>query len=190
MPGYRTCLVSWIALVASACGAGDDGSNLSHYGDEMTESVDAVQAALSSHHEQVLAQTDLERVRGVERTHTEEMDMRMNRMQDAEDSMAFCGQHMNTVQGEAVGRFRGAREGMVEAMDDASTEMARHLEATQAAPDIDTAFAEERQHRTAMVQILGRLQGNDQDIASAMQAMRDDGMSMMCPMASHMHRGR
>lgn len=193
MKATRTLLVPFVALLASACGGGDDEPTLNHYGAEITESVDAVQAALLSHHEEVLAETDLGRIHDMEAKHMNAMDMSMGRIQDAEDSMALCGDHMMGMAGHmsaAVDNLHAARGAMAGAMDDASAEMKRHSRAMKDASDVDTALAEEHQHQTAMAHVMDSMRMHDQDLGDAMQAMEDDGMSMMCPMNSHMHRQR
>lgn len=189
MKAHRAHLVPIVALLASACGASDHEPTLNHYGDEVTESVDAIQAALSSHHDAVLGETDLQRLLDMEGKHMEDMAMPMGRMQDAEDSMARCGEHM-TMAGHAdtVAQLHGARAAMAQVMDEASTEIARHMQAMHDAADVDTALAEEHEHQTTMGQALDQMRLHDGALASAMQAMEDAGISMMCPMSSHMHR--
>jgi hypothetical protein len=189
MKAHRTRLVTFVALLAAACGASDHEPTLNHYGDEMNESVDAIQAALSSHHDAVLGETDLQRLLEMETKHMDDMDMPMGRMQDAEDSMARCGEHM-TMAGhtDSVAQLHEARAAMAQVMDEAGTEMARHIQAMHDAADVDTALAEEHGHQTTMGQALDQMRMHDGALAGAMQAMEDAGISMMCPMSSHMHR--
>ena len=189
MKAYQTRFVPLIALLASACGGANDEPTLNHYGDETTESVDAVQASLSSHHAEVLGETDLGRMRSMEQRHKDDMGMHMGRMLDAQDSMELCGQHMSAAgHTDAVKPLHEAQGAMGEAIDDASAEVERHLLAMEDAPDVATALTDEHQHQTAMDQLLDRMRTHDEHLAHAMQAMQDDGISMMCPMNSHMHR--
>lgn len=193
MEANRIRLLPFVALLASACGGGDDAPTLNHYGDEITESVDAAEATLLSHHEEVLAETDLDRIHDMEAKHMNAMDMSMARMQDAEDSMALCGDHMMGMAGHmsaAVDNLHAARGAMTDTMEDASAEMERHSRAMKNASDLDTAAAEEHQHQAAMAHVMDSMRMHDEDLDDAMQAMEDDGMSMMCPMNSHMHRQR
>lgn len=189
MQAYRIRLAPCIAFFASACGASEAGPTLNHYGGEVTDSVAAVGVALSAHHEEVLVETGLERMRDIEHRHMDDMGMHMGRMLDAQDSMDLCGEHMGTAGHRApVQPLRDARSAMGEAIDDASAEMERHQQAMDAVADVDTAFAEEHGHQAEMNRILERMRQHDGEISHAMQAMEDDGMSMMCPMDSHMHR--
>ena len=184
----RARLVPFVALLASACGAGDGDSTLNHYGAEMSESVVGVEASLSSHQDKVLAETDLESLRGMEREHMDDMGMHMGRMQAALDSMKLCGSHMSmTRDSEAVDQLHAAQGAMADAMGSAFAESERHLRAMQGAPDLDAARAEEGHHQVAMDELLGGMRMHDESLGSAMQMMADDGMSMMCPMSSHMH---
>jgi hypothetical protein len=189
MKAHRTALAIVAVLLTSACGASDDEPTLNHYGDEMTESVDAIGAALSSHHEQVLAETDLQRLRDMEGKHMDDMDMPLGDMQDAQDSMEGCGEHM-TMAGHAdsVAQLHEARSAMATVMGEASAETARHMQAMHDAADLDAALAEEHGHQSAMGPILERMRMHDGSLAHAMQAMEEAGISMMCPMSSHMHR--
>jgi len=185
----RIRLVPFVALLASACGSGDGGSTLNHYGVEISDSVSALETSLASHRDKVAAQTDLESVRGVEQKHMDEMGMHMGRMQDALDSMKACDSHMSMAgRADAVDQLHTAQGGMRGAMDAVSSELDRHLKAMQSAPDLDAAVEEETKHQTTMDGILGGMRTDDDDLGSAMQMMADDGMSMMCAMSSHMHR--
>jgi hypothetical protein len=38
-----------------------------------------------------------------------------------------------------------------------------------------------------MAPLVDAMRTHDKDLAQSMQAMEDDGISMMCPMDSHMH---
>jgi hypothetical protein len=161
---------------------------LNHYGDEMTESVDAVQSSLSSHHEDALAQTDLTGLRSMERSHMDDVAMRMGRMLDAEHSMEVCAEHMSAdSDGEGLQRLHQAHEAMAVAIDDASSEVEHHFQAMLDAGDLNAAMAEEHRHQAEMESIVAGMHRHDEDLGAAMHAMRDEGMSMMCPMDSHMH---
>jgi len=185
----RVGLVPFVALLASACGSGDGGSTLNHYGAEISDSVSAIETSLASHRDKVAVQTDLESVRAVEQHHMNEMGMHMGRMEDALNSMKACGSHMNLAgRSDAADQLHTAQGGMRGAMDDASLELSRHLKAMESASDLNTALEEETEHQSAMDDILGGMRMDDDDLGSAMQMMADDGMSMMCAMSSHMHR--
>lgn len=189
MKAHVARLTPFLALLASACGASDDEPTLNHYGDEVSEAVDAVEAALSLHHEAVLAETDLERMLDMEEEHMTDMAMPMGSMQDAQDSMERCGEHMTMAEhAGSVANYHDARTAMTEAMAETDTEMAHHMQAMHEAVDVDAALAQEHQHQAIMDQLLDRMRMHDGALADAMQAMEDEGMSMMCPMNSHMHR--
>ena len=188
MTAHRARLIPVVALLASACGAGEDEPTLNHYGDEVSESIAAIEASLSSHHEQVLNETDLQRMLDLEDEHMTGMAMPMGHMQDAQDSMEGCGEHMTMADhAGSVANFHDARAAMTEVMADTDTEMAHHMQAMHDAADVDAALAQEHQHQATMDQVLGRMRMHDGALADAMQAMADAGMSMMCPMSSHMH---
>jgi hypothetical protein len=181
--------VPFVVCLAAACGAGDGDPSLMHYGDEMTESIDGLQASLSAHHEAVLELTDLGRMRDVEMAHMGEMSMRMGRAHDARESLEQCAAHMSMGgRGDRLQPLQAAQHAMGQATADASAEMEAHMQAMLQARDIDAATAEEHRHRDEMNGLLDRMWMHDGDLAHAMQAMEDRGMSMMCPMGSHMHR--
>ena len=178
-----------LALLGLACGSGAGGSSLTHYGDELSESVAAVRASLSEHHEAVLGETDLQQIRDLERQHMDTMTMRIGRMQDAQDSMMRCSERMGTL--GHMGALRSlddAQGAMAQVMQGATDAMQRHLDAMEAAADVDTALAEERHHQSETDTLVDSMEHHDDELAHAMQTMQDDGMSMMCPMGSHMHR--
>ena len=189
---YRYVFVPCFALAATACAASDEDPTLNHYGSEMTESVEVLAEELSAHYEQILAETDLGRIQRMEATHMEDMDMDMGRMRDARDSMAACNEHMsnmgNMSQDHARQALHDAQGAMGEVMSEVTGEMERHMNVMDAASTIDSALAEEHQHETAMDGIVGRMRMHDDELGVAMQAMEDEGMSMMCSMTSHMHR--
>lgn len=178
-----------LALLQAACGAVHDQPSLGHYGDEMTESVDVVRASLSAHSEQVLGATKLSAVIELERRHMDDMDLGMARMSGARNSMERCGDHMRTRAGyaDALRPVDDARDAMGAAMQDMIDELDRHLGAMEAAADLEAALSEERQHRTHADLLLGRMRQHEGELFEGMQAMQDDGFSMMCPIGSHMH---
>jgi hypothetical protein len=189
MASNQARLAALIVLFAAACG-GSDAPTLNHYANEATQSVDAAQAALSTHHDQVLAQTDVGQIRDLERTHNGDMAMWMGQLQDAMDSMMQCGDHLSSGgHPDRLQSLRDAGAAMDESIDGATAEIKRHFQAMSDAADVDAAWTEERQHQTSMTQIMDHMRTNDEDTAHAMRAMQDAGMSMMCSMATHMHHG-
>jgi hypothetical protein len=176
-----------IALFTAACGGSDDPT-LNHYANEATQSIDSAQAALSAHHDQVLAQSDVGRIHDLERTHKGNMVMWMGEMQDAMDSMMQCSDHLSSDgHPDRLQSLGDAGAAMDESIDGATAEIKRHFQAMSDAADLDAAWAEERQHQTSMTQIMDHMRTNDEDTAHAMRAMQDAGMSVMCSMATHMH---
>ena len=77
---------------------------------------------------------------------------------------------------------------MATVMGEASAETARHMQSMHDAADLDAALAEEHGHQGAMGQILERMRMHDGALTGAMHAMEEAGISMMCPVSSHMHR--
>jgi hypothetical protein len=174
-----------LALLVSACGDGSGDPSLNHYQDEMARSVDALQTSLESHRKEILAETDLGRIRAMEQRHMDVVGMEMDRMLDANDGIGRCTEDMT---GDAVGSLHTAQGMMGRTVDGASTEAQRHSRAMADADDIDAAQTEEREHQTTMKQMLDTMHAQDQQLENAMQDMQDAQMSMMCPTSSHMHR--
>ena len=189
MSTHRACVVPALALFAAACAAGDDEPTLNHYADEMAESLEAVQAEVSAHHQQILVQTDVRRVHAMEQQYMDDIAMHVGRMDDAQASMRLCGEHMDmSGETDSLQVLHRARTAVADAIELASNETDHHLQAMQGAPDVRSALNEEHRHQAEMEPLLDRMRMHDEEITWAMQAMEDEGFSMMCQMASHMHR--
>lgn len=185
MQPHRPLLAVCSAVLALACSHDDRNPPLNHYADELTTAITDAEDALEAHHEEVLGAGDLEKVHKLEESHMEMMNMRMGMMMDAQDSMERCEQMMN--HGNAA-PLTSAQTNMGTTIEALEAEAHRHMQAMDAAADLDAALTEEHRHATAMESIVGTLHAHHGEIDDAMQAMEDDGMSMMCSMQSHMHR--
>jgi transcriptional regulator with PAS, ATPase and Fis domain len=181
----KTCWICTLAFLVSACSDGSGDPTLNHYQEEMARSVDALQTSLDSHRKEVLAETDLGRIRAMEQRHMDAIGMEMDRMLDANEGIGLCTEGMT---GDAVGSLHTAQGMMGMAVDGASTEAQRHSRAMDDADDLDAALTEEREHQTTMRQILDSMHAQDQELETAMHDMQNAHMSMMCPTSSHMHR--
>jgi seryl-tRNA synthetase len=182
-----------VLLLASACGAEGMDPSLTHYGDEVAESVDAVEESLASHHEVVLGESDLLRIGARERAHMDDVAMRMARMQDAQKSIESCSGRLggagHAEHADDIEALNDVRRAMEEAMQDVSEAFENHKLVMLDAPDLEAARVEERRHQAEMQGLVDSMSIRERSMRSAMQAMADDGFSMMCPMSSHMHRG-
>lgn len=180
----KTWFMASLAILIGACGNAGGDPSLNHYADEMSESVEDLQASLSSHGAGVAAQTTLDRIRDLEQKHMNAMETDMDRMLNANDSIGSCAEHMSA---EGTRSLRSAQGAMGESAHGASAETEYHFRAMQDAADVDAAQAEEQRHQSAMRKMLDGMHARDQEVMDAMQGMKDAGMSMMCPMSSHMH---
>ena len=190
MRPHRTALLALLPLFIGACVGDSDSASLTHYGDELNDSVQDALALQTTHHKAVLAESNLGRMHDLEQTYTDEMGVRMGRAGDAQQSMELCGDHMGMAGAGTTQRFHQARTAMGESIDEASAELSRHAAAMKDLVAIDDGRVEERRHQQAMDAIMGRMPMRDDDLMNAMNAMADSGMSMMCSMHSHVHHQR
>ena len=167
---------------------------LTHYGDEISESVDALEQSVAGHREAVLGEMSLMRMGSMERAHMDDVATHMAGMQDAQDSIESCGDHMagsrHAEHMDDVQALHDARGAMADVMQDVENASEHHMKVMLAAPDLEAALAEERRHQAEMEDLMGMMSTHEQSMGRAMHAMADDGFSMTCPMSSHMHRAR
>ena len=188
---FRIQFAASATFLIAACGSSDMSSSLNHYSAEIGDSIEGVQAALTAHQKEVLAESDLTRIQAMEQKHTRDMTSRMGMMQDAEDSMNGCGSHMSgmghMMDTQDTQSLKDAMAHMGQNMEDTTAELGRHSRAMHDAADVDAAHAEEQQHGTAMQHMMDGMRSDHGEITDAMHSMAQHGMSMMCPMSSHMH---
>ena len=181
--------LSWLlTLLASACAAAHDEPTLNDYADQMAESLEAIQASSPAHHRQILAQTDLQRVRELENAYLDDIAMRVGRMRDAQDSMQLCAHMAMSEPTESLQLFHRARSAMASSLELASNETDRHWQAMQSAGNLRAVVAEEHRNLADMEPLLERMRTDGEELGRAMGAIQDEGFSMMCPMASRIHR--
>lgn len=178
-------------LVTLAACSGSQAPSLSHYADEVSASVDVLQAELMEHHEEALAQTDLDALRALEEHHMDAMVMSMRQMEEAQGSLDFCNARLDvtTEWHDAAASLEQAADGMHEAMDAGDEESQHHWRAMHAASDLEEAYSEEHRHEAAAIELLDRLSDHEAHMMSILAGM-DGGHMMMCPMSTHMHGSR
>ncbi len=177
----------WFIVVAglSIVSCGESGPTMQHYVAEVGESVDAVQADLSSHHQSALGAQNMTALRSLERDHTLRVQQIMARMHDAQGSIGACaamGMH-SRVEQSTWAQDSSAFSDMMQSAED---EMSRHHDAMQAATSLDTARAEERAHRDTMRERMMQLSARRDTMMNEIDGW-DHGEPMMCSTSSHMH---
>lgn len=142
----RLCLLILAPLTFAAC-AGHDNM-MSDHADLFAEHSSSYQSALSDHHRQVAAATDISNISTLEEQHHQRVTSHMAGMRhEMADMMSCMGSGGVWTEGAA------ATDGMG-AMDDECT---RHADAMTGAADIDAAHTEEDAHQQTMADVMDRM---------------------------------
>ena len=176
-----------LVLMLAGCTHELQDPTLMHYGEELEEGVVDVREALAAHSDAVLGESDLRRVRELERLHHDDMALHMGHMRDADDSMELCGMHQHGGIAEGFGDLDDARAAMADALDEIDSELLHHGEAMAGSSTLATALDEERRHAAAAQGLADSMSEREDEVNDAVRAMQVKGISMMCPMSSHVH---